>query len=103
MKILGNEIKPGMLIEHKDDLWEVLKAQHVKPGKGGALVVRGDRAGNNFFKMVVRRAVSFEGVFAESRVSKWSNWLSSSCGWLDTIHLFWLVKLAIIITKSSVT
>ena len=36
MKILGNEIKPGMLIEHKDDLWEVLKTQHVKPGKGGA-------------------------------------------------------------------
>jgi len=36
MKILGNEIKPGMLIEHKNDLWEVLKAQHVKPGKGGA-------------------------------------------------------------------
>ena len=36
MKILGNEIKPGMLIEHKDDLWEVFKTQHVKPGKGGA-------------------------------------------------------------------
>jgi len=36
MKILGNEIKPGMLIEHKNDLWEVLKVQHVKPGKGGA-------------------------------------------------------------------
>ena len=36
MKIQGNEIKPGMLIEHKDDLWEVLKTQHVKPGKGGA-------------------------------------------------------------------
>ena len=36
MKILGNEIKPGMLIEHKDDLWEVVKTQHVKPGKGGA-------------------------------------------------------------------
>ena len=36
MKILGNEIKTGMLIEHKDDLWEVLKTQHVKPGKGGA-------------------------------------------------------------------
>jgi len=36
MKILGNEIKPGMIIEHKDDLWTVLKAQHVKPGKGGA-------------------------------------------------------------------
>jgi len=25
-----------MLIEHKNDLWEVLKTQHVKPGKGGA-------------------------------------------------------------------
>tara|TARA_Y100000590_G_scaffold465487_1_gene637929 strand:- start:407 stop:967 length:561 start_codon:yes stop_codon:yes gene_type:complete len=36
MKISGNEIKPGMLIEHKNDLWEVLKTQHVKPGKGGA-------------------------------------------------------------------
>ena len=36
MKISANEIKPGMLIEHKDDLWEVLKTQHVKPGKGGA-------------------------------------------------------------------
>jgi elongation factor P len=36
MKILGNEIKPGMIIEHKNDLWSVLKSQHVKPGKGGA-------------------------------------------------------------------
>jgi len=36
MKILGNEIKPGMIIEHKNDLWSVLRTQHVKPGKGGA-------------------------------------------------------------------
>ena len=36
MKILANEIKPGMLLEYKDDLWEVTKTQHVKPGKGGA-------------------------------------------------------------------
>ena len=36
MKIQGNEIKPGMIIEHNDDIWEVLKTQHVKPGKGGA-------------------------------------------------------------------
>ena len=36
MKILGNEIKPGMIIKHRNDLWSVLKAQHVKPGKGGA-------------------------------------------------------------------
>ena len=36
MKISGNELKTGMIIEHKNDLWEVLKTQHVKPGKGGA-------------------------------------------------------------------
>ena len=36
MKILANEIRAGMIIEHNNDLWEVLKTQHVKPGKGGA-------------------------------------------------------------------
>ena len=36
MKIIANEIKPGMIIEHKNDYWNVLKTQHVKPGKGGA-------------------------------------------------------------------
>ena len=38
MKISGNDIRVGMLIEYKDDLWQVLKTQHVKPGKGGAFV-----------------------------------------------------------------
>ena len=36
MKINASEIREGMLIEHKNDLWQVLKTQHVKPGKGGA-------------------------------------------------------------------
>ena len=36
MKINANEIKVGMLLEYKNDLWIVLKTQHVKPGKGGA-------------------------------------------------------------------
>ena len=36
MKINASEIRVGMLLEHKDDLWQVLKTQHVKPGKGGA-------------------------------------------------------------------
>ena len=36
MKISAVEVKPGMIIEHKNDYWNVLKAQHVKPGKGGA-------------------------------------------------------------------
>ena len=36
MKISAVEVKPGMIIEQKNDYWNVLKAQHVKPGKGGA-------------------------------------------------------------------
>ena len=36
MKINAGDIRVGMLLEHKNDLWQVLKTQHVKPGKGGA-------------------------------------------------------------------
>ena len=36
MKINAGEIRVGMLLEFKNDLWQVLKTQHVKPGKGGA-------------------------------------------------------------------
>ena len=36
MKINGNEIRPGNMIQHKGNLWVAVKVQHVKPGKGGA-------------------------------------------------------------------
>ena len=36
MKINASDIRVGMLLEYKNDLWQVLKTQHVKPGKGGA-------------------------------------------------------------------
>jgi len=36
MKLYASEIRVGMLLEYKGDLWQVLKTQHVKPGKGGA-------------------------------------------------------------------
>jgi elongation factor P len=36
MKIDGNEIRPGYVLEHNDRLWMVVKAEHVKPGKGPA-------------------------------------------------------------------
>lgn len=36
MKINGNEIRPGNVVEHKGGLWAAVKIQHVKPGKGGA-------------------------------------------------------------------
>ncbi len=35
-KINGNEIRPGNIIEHDGGLWQAVKAEHVKPGKGGA-------------------------------------------------------------------
>ena len=55
MKINANEIKPGMIIEHKNDYWNVLKTQHVKPGKGGAFnqvelksVIKGTKMNERF-------------------------------------------------------
>ena len=55
MKITDIEIKPGMIIEHKNDYWNVLKTQHVKPGKGGAFnqvelksVVKGTKLNERF-------------------------------------------------------
>ena len=35
-KVAGNEVRPGMVIEHNGQLWSVVKTQSVKPGKGGA-------------------------------------------------------------------
>jgi len=36
MKINGNDIRPGNVIEHKKRLWVAAKIQHTQPGKGGA-------------------------------------------------------------------
>ncbi|MBL4748814.1 MAG: elongation factor P [Magnetovibrio sp.] len=36
MKINGNTIRPGMVIEHQGRLWRAVKTQHTQPGKGGA-------------------------------------------------------------------
>lgn len=36
MKINGNEIRPGNVIEHQGGLWAAVRCNHVKPGKGGA-------------------------------------------------------------------
>jgi len=36
LKVNGNTIKPGNVIEHKGGLWIATKTSHVKPGKGGA-------------------------------------------------------------------
>jgi len=36
MKINGNTIRPGMVIEHQNSLWRAVKTNHTQPGKGGA-------------------------------------------------------------------
>lgn len=36
MKINGNAIRPGNVIEHKGGLWRAMRIQHTQPGKGGA-------------------------------------------------------------------
>ncbi len=36
MKINGNAVRPGMVIEHQGRLWKAVKIQHTQPGKGGA-------------------------------------------------------------------
>jgi elongation factor P len=36
MKINGNSIRPGNIIQHKNRLWVAVKIQHTQPGKGGA-------------------------------------------------------------------
>ena len=36
MKIVANDLRPGMVIEYRDRLWRVVKTEHVKPGKGPA-------------------------------------------------------------------
>jgi elongation factor P len=38
MKINANSIRVGNVIEYQNNLWQVLKRNHVKPGKGGAYV-----------------------------------------------------------------
>ena len=36
MRINGNAIRPGNIIEHNGRLWRVARIQHTQPGKGGA-------------------------------------------------------------------
>jgi elongation factor P len=38
MKITGNSIRPGNVIEHRNGLWRAVRVQHTMPGKGGAFM-----------------------------------------------------------------
>ena len=88
MKILGNEIKPGMVIEHKNDLWSVLKAQHVKPGKGGAFnqvelksVKKGTKLNERF-----RSSDSVERAILDEKKFNFLYEDESSCHFMDQVN-----------------
>ncbi len=51
MKLDGNQIRPGHVLRHRDQLWRVMSVEHVKPGKGGAFAqaeLRNLRSGAKF-------------------------------------------------------
>ena len=62
MKINVTEIRVGMILEHKDDLWEVLKTQHVKPGKGGAFAQVEMKSLNKTKKLINIPIVAIGGI-----------------------------------------
>jgi elongation factor P len=85
MKINGNAIRPGNLIEHNGRLWRAIKIQHVKPGKGGAFLqvelkdVRDGTKLNERFRAAdtVERArmdeVQYQFLFAEGELLTFMN------------------------------
>lgn len=69
MKIDGNELRIGYVIEHKGRKWLVTKTEHVKPGKGGAFmqvelkdIQSGTKSNERF-----RSSESVERVYMEDR------------------------------------
>ncbi len=69
MKINGNEIRPGNVIQHQDRLWVAVKVDHVKPGKGGAYAQVELKAivGNTKLNERFRSAETVERVSLEQR------------------------------------
>ena len=71
MKIDGNEIKVGNILEINNKLWRVLKTQHTQPGKGGAYIqaelkeIKDGTKMNSRFRSseTVERAILDEKVF----------------------------------------
>jgi elongation factor P len=69
MKVAGNEVRPGMIVELNGVLWSVVKTEAVKPGKGGAYnqvelknIVQGTKLNERF-----RSAETIEAVELETR------------------------------------
>ena len=69
MKINAGEIRVGMLLEYKNDLWQVLKTQHVKPGKGGA------------FAQVEMKSVNKNTKLTDEAIECLKKWSSNETFW----------------------
>ena len=68
-RVAGNEVRPGMVVEHDGALWTVVKTQSVKPGKGGTYnqvelknVLNGSKLNERF-----RAAETVEEVYLERK------------------------------------
>ena len=69
MKINGNAVRPGMVIEHKGALWRVVRNQATQPGKGGAynqVEMKNLREGTKLNERF-RAAESVERAYIETR------------------------------------
>lgn len=67
--ISANDLKPGVVFEHKNSIWKVLEYAHVKPGKGPAFVrlkIRDLRSGA-IIEETSRTDAKFERVRVEGK------------------------------------
>ncbi len=69
MKVDGNTLRSGNIIQHKGKTWRVVKTQHVKPGKGGAFLQceLSDVKGGTRVQVRFRASESVERVRLEDR------------------------------------
>ena len=82
MKINAGEIRVGMILEHKNELWEVLKTQHVKPGKGGAFAQVEMKSVNKII-LVGHLGAKPEGRYTPQGVSTASFSIATNEAWYD--------------------
>ena len=86
MKINGNSLKQGMIIEHKSSTWKVVAAQSVKPGKGGAFAqveLKNTKDGSKLNERF-RANESVERLYVESKEYQFSYKDDTSYYFMDT-------------------
>ncbi len=87
MKVNGNNLKPGMIIEHKGLNWKVVSTQSVKPGKGGAFaqVELKNIKDNSKLNERFRSSENVERLYVESKEYQFSYKDGEMYYFMDTI------------------